>query len=448
MDLAEKRARAEQELRFMRESLDAGVISQEEFSKAERRIRQHIRKLEEQAVQEPSVSESPSPEPSANQSDQPDEPVTEEKAERPKRIARRREIVEEKSPSAEAIVEAAAAEENLGEMDEAAQEGISNESYIQDDEVPAKESSRSIGIPSRKEEREEKPMARPRARKEKKVSFDEQTVLQEPAAGGVSWKLAIVTIVVAGLFVAFFYARAAWNQPRPEPMKESSPLLLMECKSDSDCGADGKIGVCRDGGCLYGGETSPALTVVNDGSCLWCSSERMVTTLLEIFPGISVEHVDIKESDKGALLAEEFKLQTLPAYILNASIAKAPGFSGFQRALLAAGSGYVVNGRASGAPYFYKNPAKPSRLDVFYSPETEQSILGVLESFSKTFGESVRIEKHLAERGKKGALAESFWVSSYPSYVVNNQMKFSGILTPELLRERFCVMNQLEQCKA
>ena len=53
-----------------------------------------------------------------------------------------------------------------------------------------------------------------------------------------------------------------------------------------------------------------------------------------------------------------------------------------------------------------------------------------------------KFEKHFSD----SALSKELKIKSFPSFVVNNRVRFSGVYPAETIKENFCKANELEEC--
>ena len=64
-----------------------------------------------------------------------------------------------------------------------------------------------------------------------------------------------------------------------------------------------------------------------------------------------------------------------------------------------------------------------------------------LKEFLQAFKEA-KFEKHLSN----GALAKELQIKSFPTFLVNNRIKFSGVHTADTTNDNFCKLNKLPEC--
>ncbi|MBD3388409.1 MAG: thioredoxin domain-containing protein [Candidatus Altiarchaeales archaeon] len=106
------------------------------------------------------------------------------------------------------------------------------------------------------------------------------------------------------------------------------------------------------------GDPPILMIVLNDRTCSACDTREIVqTTQTKIFPTVEVEEVDIS-SERGKRLLSELGLNTLPAYIFNASVEGAGEFSNARSLLVKVGGRYVINPSASKVGRFIEPPGE------------------------------------------------------------------------------------------
>ena len=60
----------------------------------------------------------------------------------------------------------------------------------------------------------------------------------------------------------------------------------------------------------------------------------------------------------------------------------------------------------------------------------------------EAFDGKVDFEKHDADAG----LAKQLGINTFPTFLVNNKVKFGGVQSADKIKENFCAMNMLEEC--
>lgn len=380
MDDKTQKERLEQELRFLKESFEAEVISKEEYEKGRERIG---RKLEE--------TKSPAAEP-ANQG---------------RKEGQEKERIEEEKIMPSAI------------QDEAKEQEYLETAQIKDEnELP-------------KEPVIEKPKAEVKEEKEK----------------GKLFKYAVVFAVL--ILVVFFSYSFLKNKKEAGENKQVQTSFIAACYSNDDCRQEGKTGSClspgtKDAKCEF--KDMPKINVVVLNSmkeCFNCDARRVLSILEGWFGAIDAKEVDYS-TEEGKKIAENYNAAVLPFYILDKEAAEMPSFEKFKQAFTEKGDGYALNEDAAGSAFYFKREAIPNKLDFFAKKGDSSSIKAEnsLKEFLNAF-EGIKFEKHLAD----DRLAQELNIKTFPTFLVNNRVKFGGVHPAETIKENFCKANNLEYCE-
>ena len=390
----------EKELQFLKESLEAGVITQEEYDRGEERIQQELQQIHEDESMKGEENKELSSYQSEKEQEQPSE-EEDETIEEPQKEEQR-----EEKPESE---EESEREQEIAEEGKAAVE-------------EKKEAKRKI------------------VRRKAAESAEEQPVF-------VNKKVMLVVGIIALIIVTILIFKVPTGST-PAPVTEVLPPPLRPlCTSDSDCAKEGKVGICQspntaEATCLFKEPIPVAVTIVNDRTCASCDTERMISVLESLFVDISVTIVD-RSSTEGKTLINSLDITALPAYILNGSVADAVRFDKFQRALIKKDSAYLVTDAASGAPYFFARPEKPATLELFTTTNdntTEKNVQEVLG----LFGSKITYKKYIV--GEQEGLQQELAIATYPTFLVNNKLKFSGAQPANTIKEKICELNDFREC--
>lgn len=142
------------------------------------------------------------------------------------------------------------------------------------------------------------------------------------------------------------------------------------CGADGDCGeVPGAVSLCVDpdtpnARCEYAEPVPFRLSLLFTDQCPTCDAEGFLSSTVRLFPGAQLERVTL-ESVRGQLLAREYEVEHLPAYILGPAFARTARFARVQHLLLHRGDGFIVRPRISEATFWYHRPLRSGRLDVF-----------------------------------------------------------------------------------
>jgi len=387
-----QKERLEKELLFLEESLEAEVITREEYDKGKKRIEDKLSSLEEE------------PEGKAETEDImvkelkefPEEPEAEEPEEYPSAAEEEKEEI--------SLPEEEPKEEEFEETEEPEEKKVK----------PAKVAE--------KKPKKEKP-------EQKKSAKSYKQLIRTAAA------IAIVLIIALFLFKMCSKAPAA-------------PI----CSSDIDCKEPGKIGEClnastKEAQCIFYEPVPVNLTILNDKACLFCDTNRMLSTITQLFPGVTEKEIDVK-TPEGNTLLNKMGITALPAYIFGANIENTVNFDNFKRALVKKGDKYIINLKASGSDYFFKRAEQPNKLELFLLKGSNNSMVeSKIQEALGLFGDKITFNKKIISEEEKTDLEKELGITSYPAFLVNNQIKFTGTLSSDQIKENFCVLNKLKECE-
>ena len=106
-----------------------------------------------------------------------------------------------------------------------------------------------------------------------------------------------------------------------------------ECLSDRDCVHSGKVGLCLNGGtphaqCEVRDPIPFQTTILNDATCAVCDTYSFIRSTLSLFPGAEFQTVDVN-SEMGQNLIARYRLDRVPAYVLNNEFEKTAHFNRF-----------------------------------------------------------------------------------------------------------------------
>ena len=268
---------------------------------------------------------------------------------------------------------------------------------------------------------------------------------------GKSWKFwamgLLVIIIIVVLAMPFFNVEEdiKVKGSKEEPIAAE----FIACSSDNECKEEGKIGICinpgtKDAECEFRDIVKTELVIINTGECFNCDTSRVLSLLKGLFPGLYVRDLDYA-SDEGKKLVNDLKIETLPAYVFDLNFSNAFNFGKIKTAFDKVDDKYAMNKEASGANYFIDREIIPNRLDMFLAENDASTIKAEqnVEEFLDLFEGKIEFFKH----GKNDALTTELGIKTFPTFLINNKIKFSGVQPADRIRENFCQMNELEECK-
>ena len=432
----QQKERLEQELRFLEESLEADVISKDEYERGKKRLGKKLKELEEQQ-EEPLEAEE---RPEEQQRGETREEETEEK-----QIETEEQPPEEHQYQQEPQIEIKEIKEQPTKIIGAEEEDITEPQEIEEqpsEETQVEETKSKSQSEEETEEREET---------EETKSEEEYLGAEDSEEVNVSKKWIYGTIIIILALILFFSIRGCGNSEKETPSGET---LLEEitpiCSSNSDCKREGAIGTCSnpdtpEAACGFKTDIETNLLVVNDKNCKSCDSTTTKTIIKSIFPNIEIKEIDYS-TEEAKNLVDKLDIDAFPAYIFDPNINEAINFNSFKSALSKRGDNYVMANTASGAIYHFKRPLIKNKLDIYLLPETDQQIQPRLNEVSALFNGKLTLDKHLVTERQKESLETELAINTYPTFLLNNQLKFRGILPADLIKEKICEVNSFEEC--
>ena len=164
-----------------------------------------------------------------------------------------------------------------------------------------------------------------------------------------------------------------------------------------------------------------------------------------LFPGVVVNSLEY-DSAKGKGLISLYDIDALPAYIFGPEVNNTKRYDEFKQALIKKKGYYLIRNSASGANYYFKRQKSPNRLELFTlsgeTPDLDKSLAEVKDLFKN----KIHFVKTSVDEDKKENLKNELGITTYPTFLVNNQLKFGGIQPPETIKNKFCELNQLDEC--
>jgi len=377
MDDKTQQERLEQELRFLKESFDAEVISKEEFEKGKERVE---RKIKELGVHASGLNN------------------------------------KEKNEPTDKLVESSPDEEKYEENIQAKTIQEKNETEIQSESVQEKIEDQSV---------------------------KDKQIVQETRKENKLFKYAIVFLVLA-LLIFFSFSLLKTNKESEKQQNE----IIATCNTDIDCKQNGKEGICvnpgtRDAKCQFQ-EVKTRVIVLNDRKeCFNCDAQRVLRILESWFGPLSVEEFNYDTNESKELL-QKFDVNLLPFYILDESIINKTSFKQFSKAFIKKDSSYVLSEDASAPTFYFRREYIPKKLDFFVissdgaSVKAENNLKEFLDNFP-----NIKFEKYLST----DEISKELGIKVYPTFLINNRIKFSGVHTAETIKNNFCKLNHLEDCQ-
>ena len=380
MDDKSQKERLEQELRFLKESFEAEVISREEYEKGKDRIEKKLKEIQ-------------------------------------------------------------GGESEIQGTDEKKHD---EENSLTDDIVAAREEEK-IKLKVFNDEDTGKGQEQIQKIENKEIFQESKAEAEKQKYESRFFRYAVVFVVLA-IVIFFSYSLLKSNR---EAQKAGDVKFAAACSSDEDCRQEGKEGACLEPGaknakCEFKNIEKTNVIVLNDrNNCFNCDTQRVLNILESWFGPINFNEIDYNTLE-GKSIAEKFNANVLPAYILDGNITKKPAFGQFKQAFSKKDNFYLLNEDAAGSAFYFKRDNIPKKLDLFViagdsaSIKSENNLKEFLDNFK-----DVKFEKHLSNE----PLIKDIGIKTFPTFLVNNRVKFSGILTSDAIKNNFCSLNKLKECE-
>jgi hypothetical protein len=431
-----EKERLEKELRFLKESLEASIISEEEYGKGKARIEKRLDEIGAKAEDK-------------------DEKLTVDDINDFWK--------EEKEETAADILKEVEEEEKEGETKKMPEDKkVEQEDWVTKElkelgeeklveTKPKNSEPKPEPKPEPEKKKEEKPKAskpKPEPKPDPETSFDSE---EEKKPVAINRKTLRIIAVIA-IIIMFILIRRAPNDGPTIPLLEEEAFEPV-CSADEECIETGRVGICKNPGteeaaCEFLEPQEVKLTVIDDKTCTSCNTIRTLNILKQLFPGVKKTTIDAN-TPNGRAFINEFGIKVLPAYIFDAEIEETMKFDKFKRALVKKGDNYLVTPTASGSNYLFSRPSRPAAIELFVEADQDTTIIdNSMGEVVGLFGSKMTFSKQIVKESDKAALKRELAINTFPAYLINNQLKFTGTQAPEIIKRRFCDVNSLPECEA
>ena len=273
-----------------------------------------------------------------------------------------------------------------------------------------------------------------------------KTEFKEQKKENKFFKYAVVFVVLA---LAVFFSYSLLNSSNETKNKNAEIKFVVACSIDIDCMQSGKIGTCinpgkKDAQCEFKEEQKINVIVLNDHKeCFNCKPDRVLSILESWFGAVNAKEIGYS-TDEGKKLAELIGVRLLPAYILENNITNRAAFEQYKNTFVKKNNSYVLSENAAGSTFYFKRDNMPNKLGMFVitgdaaTTRAESNLKEFLDNFK-----DVKFEKHMST----DALAQELGIRNFPTFLVNNKVKFTGIQAAETIKENYCKLNKVDECK-
>jgi len=444
--LSEKE-RLDEELRFLKESLHIGVITQEEYDVAQKRVENKLSALSDEKVFGEKTTSEYEKEIQSKKSD------TEESQSQLK-------TEETKSSDIQAVNQDMSDKKekddfdkdlkretkyvSLGELGK--EEKISDESKEEEKEIERED---SVDVTKKEEDEEIYVEAKPYQEKNNEIPITDDSkvdVYFEDDKGNKRIFAYIGIIIVVSLGLWYFFSLGSSEIDKGG--NGVDVVSLIECSSDEDCKKKGKIGICEDSGlenaeCNYIEDVEISLKVLNSKKCFNCDTARVLSILRDFYPNINVENIDI-ETEAGKDLAEKFDLNLLPAYIMDSKLEEAYNYDKLSNTFTKVDDDFIMKNTAANSNYYFTRENVPNKLDLFVQRNHGASLRAGknIEEFLELFDDKIEFKTYDSD----SRIARELGINTFPAFLINNKLKFSGVQPANKVKENFCKLNDLDEC--
>jgi len=134
----------------------------------------------------------------------------------------------------------------------------------------------------------------------------------------------------------------------------------------------------------------------------------------------------------------------LPGYIFDSNFAEAYNYNKLSNAFKEVKSSFVMKNVVANANYYFEREEIPNKLDLFLQQGQEASSKAEenLKEFLDAFDGKVVFEKHYAN----DKIVKDLGINTFPTFLISNKIKFSGVQPADKIRENFCQLNKVAEC--
>lgn len=182
-----------------------------------------------------------------------------------------------------------------------------------------------------------------------------------------------------------------------------------ECLSDRDCVHPGKIGLCLNGGtphaqCEVRDPISFQTTILNDTTCTVCDTYSFIRSTLSLFPGTEFQTVDVN-SEMGQNLIAHYKLDRVPAYVLDGKFEQTARFNRLSHIVQRIGDHFVPTVQMTPITRIFQG-RDIEGMDLFLDVSISESLKRVerLLQWIKKVEDPERLRLHFVGNNKQNAL--------------------------------------------
>jgi hypothetical protein len=335
--------RLKRELKFLKESFEAGIISEEEFLKGKKRIEKKLDEWGEGVIEEYGRKPQTIQEVSA-------EDIIEEVKEEQQRTVTQT-INAKKDFTDEQI------KERIKHQEE--KEGIEQE--LDETKMQLEETKKQLR--DAEKEKSKKTTIIQKLEKEIKKRDEKITELKNKKKNGKTfnaWKY--VSIILIAAIILLLFTKISTDTTNI-PLNQTQQNTTETCKTDTDCNAEqGKVGICtltnETTSCEYILTPEVEMIVLNDKNCTKCDTTKTVQLIKQLFPETTTITSFDYNNEQGKTLYQAYNIKYLPAYIFSKNLEQTNTWRTNERlraSFTQQTNKYVLNAESTGANYTPKN---------------------------------------------------------------------------------------------
>ncbi len=343
------------------------------------------------------------------------------------------EIVEKKS---------AAVEKKSPEVTEKKQNGSARKTAeITEKKTQESASSKSPDADKRSAEKEEKAKKTIKESKEEK-EYKEEKDYQKEDDGAAGWIAVLVIVALLAIIGVWFFSSM-------DPAQENAPAQgKVACGNNADCVKEGMYGLCDKPGtasssCVFSDDPLTSLKVIT-ADCSSCDTSRVIGIIQDFFPTAQIEIIEADDAS-GQALIEQFEIDALPAYLFDAKVLEAKRYEEFSPSFNEVKGSYVLKNNVASANLLINRSEIPKQLDIFIlsGEKVSDTAQKNAQEFLRVFGNDVTYKVHRSN----DPMVKELGINTFPTFLVNNRMRFGGVQSAQVIKEHYCSMNELPKCE-
>jgi len=150
------------------------------------------------------------------------------------------------------------------------------------------------------------------------------------------------------------------------------------CGTDTDCSAEGKVGICVDpdtpqATCKFTDPINFTLTVIKPKECPACSPGQLVKMIKELFPGAEINEL-ASDSIKANELINDLTIKELPTLYFDQDITKTARYGKIKDRLLATKAGFLLDPQYIHISYLLDRNEKRGDTKLFVESMSPRTI--------------------------------------------------------------------------